>query len=283
MSPIAIRSASPGMAASGKNVRIVVVDDDDLFRETICLNLADEGYAVTSFSCGRAALDHIASGGCADVVLLDWCMPEMSGFEVLRNLRRAGNDTPVVFLTMLSEDIYEEAALYGGAVDFIDKSRSLSILLRRLRLVGARARPEPDGRPPEDVVHLGRLELRLDIDQARWAGTPIELSRTEFKIVALLALRSGEDVPYGEIYDLVHGKGFTANHAGAGYRGNVRSLVKRIRKKFRHVDCAFDHIVNYAGFGYRYHWSGRASDAEIEGDRDAQAAAPVGANLMVEP
>src|SRR5205085_8951402 len=142
--------------------QLVLVDDDDLFRESLGLNLIDEGYEVTSFSNGSAALEHFAAGGSADVVLLDWRMPGMNGLEVLRSLRRGGNTTPVIFLTVLSEDIYEEAALEGGAVDFIDKSRRLSILIKRLRLIAEGARPqlESEGRQSGDVLHLGRLELR---------------------------------------------------------------------------------------------------------------------------
>ena len=234
--------------------RLVLIDDDDLFRESLGLNLIDEGYDVASFSSGASALEHFDAGGHADVVLLDWRMPGMNGLEVLRNLRRAGNATPVIFLTVLSEDIYEEAALEGGAVDFIDKSRRLSILLKRLRLIaeGARPAPEAEGRQPGDVLHLGRLELRFDINRASWAGTAIDLTLTEFKIIALLALRTGEDVSYREIYDLVHGKNFVAGYGDEGYRANVRTFIKRIRKKLRDVDPEFEHIHNYAGFGYRW-------------------------------
>jgi two-component system response regulator ChvI len=235
-------------------IRIVVVDDDDLFRETLDLDLTDQGYEVTSFSGGMAALDHVASGGCADLILLDWCMPGMSGLEVLRSLRRTGNTTPVIFLTMLSEDIYEEAALEDGAVDFIDKLRSRSILIRRLRLIAAGTRPAPgsDGKQSVDALQLGRLDLRFDINRASWSNTPIPLTLTEFKVVALLALRNGEDVSFREIYDLVQGKDFTSGYGAEGYRTNVHCLVKRIRKKFCHIDPEFEYIVNYAGFGYRY-------------------------------
>ncbi len=238
--------------------RLVLIDDDDLFRESLGLNLIDEGYEVTSFSNGAAALEHFAAGGSADVVLLDWRMPGMNGLEVLRSLRRAGNSTPVIFLTVLSEDIYEEAALEGGAVDFIDKSRRLSILVKRLRLIAEGARPasEADGRQSGDVLHLGRLELRFDIARASWAGTPIDLTLTEFKIIALLALRTGEDVSYREICDLVHGKNFMAGYGDEEYRGNVRTFIRRIRKKFRDVAPEFEHIRNHARFGYRYHWTG---------------------------
>ena len=57
---------------------------------------------------------------------------------------------------------------------------------------------------------------------------------------------------YREIYDLVHGKDFVAGYGAEGYRANVRTFIKRIRKKFRDVDAEFDHIHNYAGFGYRW-------------------------------
>ncbi len=208
-----------------------------------------------SFSNGAAALAHFDGGGTADAILLDWRMPGMDGLEVLRRLRRNGMHTPVIFLTVLSDDIYEEAALEGGAVDFIDKSRRLSILVKRLHLIceGVRAPPEADPRQdPGEAMRVGALELRFDISRASWREREIDLTLTEFKIIALLALRANEDVNYREIYDLVHGKDFAAGYGAEGYRANVRTFIKRIRKKFRDVDDSFDHIHNYAGFGYRW-------------------------------
>jgi two-component system response regulator ChvI len=233
----------------------VLVDDDDSFRESLGLNLVDEGFSVVTFSAGAPALDYFSGGGGAEVILLDWRMPVMNGLEVLRQLRRAGTTTPVIFLTALSDDIYEEAALEGGAIDFIDKSRRLSILVKRLQLITAGMRLEPEAeaaQPTSDVVHLGGLELRFDISRALWKEKTLDLTLTEFKIVALLAMRAGEDVGYREIYDLVHGKDFVAGYGAEGYRANVRTFIKRIRKKFRDVDSEFDQIHNYAGFGYRW-------------------------------
>src|SRR4051812_32740419 len=199
-------SSSPS-GASAKPPRaahLVLVDDDDLFRESLSLNLLDEGYEVTTFSSGPPALEWFEAGNTADVILLDWRMPQMSGLEVLRALRRAGNPTPVIFLTALSEDIYEEAALEGGAVDFIDKSRRLSILVKRLALITEGARPVADAAkkdPAGNVIHIDRLELRFDTNRAAWSDRLLDLTLTEFKIVALLAMRTGEDVSYREIYD----------------------------------------------------------------------------------
>jgi two-component system response regulator ChvI len=250
-SPSVTPAISRGAAAS--RIRILVVDDDDEFRESLSLNLMDEGFVVTTFANGPSALEHVAAGESADVILLDWRMPEMNGLEVLRELRQRGIVTPVIFLTVLSDDIYEEAALAGGAVDFIDKSRRLLILLRRIELVAEGQRPLPSAsqqQPPQ--LRLGSLELRFDINRGFWKGSAIELTLTEFHIVSHLALKAGEDVSYRELYDLVHGKDFLAGSGADGYRANVRTFIKRIRKKFRDVDPDFDEIHNYTGFGYRW-------------------------------
>ena len=232
---------------------LLIVDDDDLFRESLGLNLIDEGYEVTSFGNGRDALAYLDRGGGADVILLDWRMPSLTGLDVLRRIRAAGITIPVIFLTVLSDDIYEEAALEGGAVDFIDKSRRLPILLKRLQLIAEGGRPIADAEAGRATpLRLGSLALRFDTNRAIWAGRSVDLTLTEFKILTLLAERAGHDVGYREIYDLVHGKDFIAGHGSEGYRANVRTFIKRIRKKFRDVDPAFDHIENYAGFGYRW-------------------------------
>ena len=231
---------------------LLLVDDDDLFRESLGLNLVDEGYEVTSFDNGRDALAYLNDGS-ADVMLLDWRMPNLTGIDVLRQMRDAGISIPVIFLTVLSDDIYEQAALEGGAVDFIDKARRLSILLKRLQLIaqGGRSAPEPEPGPAPSL-RLGQLMLRFDTNRALWAERPVDLTLTEFKIVTLLAEKAGRDVGYREIYDLVHGKEFVAGQGSEGYRANVRTFIKRIRKKFRDVDPGFDHIENYASFGYRW-------------------------------
>ena len=231
---------------------LLLVDDDDLFRESLGLNLVDEGYEVTSFGNGQDALAYL-NGGSADVMLLDWRMPELTGIDVLRRMRGTGITIPVIFLTVLSDDIYEQAALEGGAVDFIDKARRLPILLKRLQLIAQGGRSALEPVPlREPLLRLSQLMLRFDTNRALWAGRAVDLTLTEFRIVTLLAERAGRDVGYREIYDLVHGKDFVAGQGSEGYRANVRTFIKRIRKKFRDVDLGFDHIENYASFGYRW-------------------------------
>ncbi len=234
--------------------RIVIVDDDDLFRESLGLNLAEEGYEVVDFDSGESALDYLLTGDSADAVLLDWRMPGLDGLGVLRSLRQRRIETPVIFLTVLSDEIYEEAALKWGAVDFIDKSRRLSIILQRLKLITEGAKPSGTGEGGADapIARHGHLELRQQIKRAYWNDQQVDLTLTEFAIVSFMVAKTGGDVTYREIYDLVRGKDFVAGYGPDGYRANVRSFIKRIRKKFREVDPDFDQIENYPGFGYRW-------------------------------
>ena len=167
-------------------VHILVIDDDDEFRESLSLNLMDEGFAVTTFANGPSSLEYLTAGESADVILLDWRMPGMNGLEVLRELRQRSVTTPVIFLTVLSDDIYEEAALAGGAVDFIDKSRRLSILVRRIELIAEGQRPAPSAsqQQPPPQLRLGPLELRFDIKRASWKGSAVDLTLTEFRMMS---------------------------------------------------------------------------------------------------
>lgn len=234
---------------------VLVVDDDDLFRESLQQNLIDAGYDTIAFPDGDSVLSYLSDGKSADLILLDWRMEEMTGIEVLKNLREISEDIPVIFLTALSDQMYEEAALIGGAVDFVDKSRSFTILKRRIDLImdGPKGRVGDDeALSGEEPVESGPLHLNPDVGRAYWNESEVNLTLTEFRIVNYLARRAGQDVRYRELYDLVRGEGFIAGIGEEGYRANVRAFIKRIRQKFRDVDTEFDCIENYPGFGYRW-------------------------------
>ncbi len=239
--------------------RLMVVDDDPMFRESLIENLKDDGYEVIDFEAGQPALDYLVDGGAADLILLDWRMPGMTGIQLLRSIRDKGMEVPIIFLTVLGDQIYEEAALSQGAVDFVEKSRSLSILKRRIQLSvrregesGASPATEPPEMEGHDTLSVGPLTVDRDISRAYWRGEEVPLTLNEFRIVDLLATRVGKDVRYRELYDQVHGAGFVAGAGDEGFRGNVRTLIKRIRQKFRAVDDTFEAIENYPGFGYRW-------------------------------
>ena len=231
---------------------VTVVDDDELFLESVSTNLADAGYRTDSFLGGAEAIRHLCGGPSADLVLLDWKMPGISGIEVMQRLRAERIEIPIIFLTVLSDQIYEEAGLLGGAVDFVEKSRSFAILLRRIELIlGTEKRRWQAQRPPASGTAHEGLTLRYDSRRVLWHDINVALTLTEFNIVAYLTEHADRDVSYREIYDIVHGEGFVAGDGEIGFRTNVRAFIKRIRQKFRDVDPHFSRIKNYPGFGYR--------------------------------
>lgn len=236
-----------------RRIRLLLVDDDDLFREILAMNLTDQDLDVVECANGRACLEMLALDTNFDLVLLDWRMPEMSGIEVLQEMKAAAIEVPVVFLTAFATERNEEAALDCGAVDFLDKSRSGAVLARRIRiLVGNNRSTVVDSPGGPDVLHVGRLEVHFRINRVYWDERLVPLTTTEFRVTQLLASHAGEDVAYRAIYDVVHGRGFVAGDGTFGYRTNVRSLIRRIRQKFREIDADFEEIENYPSFGYRW-------------------------------
>jgi two-component system response regulator ChvI len=236
-----------GAADTGGPQTIIVIDDDALLGETLVTNLDEAGYKARWFSRGSDALDHLPGNADAAAVLLDWSMPDMDGAEVLRRLRLMGYAGPIIILTGHGEPMFEEAALAGGAIDFVEKTRSFSIVLQRLKLALAGAKGQPD---------VGNEPSCLKIDEASarafWKGQLVDLTITEFKVIRLLAANPDRDVPYRALYDLVRGEGFQAGSGADGYRANVRAIVKRVRRAFCTIDPQFDAIENYPGFGYRW-------------------------------
>src|SRR5215475_11568974 len=232
-------------------IRLIFVDDDDDYREAVAAELADLGFVVESFADGVSMLASMAGGTTADVIVLDWSLPALSGIDLLPRLRREGILLPVVFLTGRSSPSHENLAFDRGALDFVDKSRGVPILAKRIRVI-----VESSKRPAElevdETQHCGRLMLKPRIGRAFWDSIDLNLTVTEFKIVRLLSSNIGNDVTYRAIYDCVHRAGFLAGSGANGYQANVRSMIRRIRNKFRLIDPEFAEIENYSAFGYRW-------------------------------
>jgi two-component system response regulator ChvI len=282
---------SPDVTATEKQRRqILVVDDDDSYREMLARNLRNVSFAVEGFDDGQQALDRVRNGIAPNLILLDWKMSDMNGVDVLHHLHEVRSRTPVLILTAHSDQIYEEAALQMGALDFIPKHRSFAILLRRIELVlsGAKASASTVGhQPARQSLCLGPLELHFDVNRALWKGRRVDLSLTEFHVVHRLAASPGLDVSYREIHNLVRGEGFLAKQGAEGYRVNARSTMKRIRQKFRMVDGDCHPIETYTGFGYSWrdqeavstHYRGLPIDEQSLRRNTADTAQPQGAQV----
>lgn len=238
--------------ASAGIIRLIFVDDDDDYREAVGVELAERGFLVDSFADGASMLEFLAGGSRADIIVLDWSLPVTSGIDLLPKLKRKGVVVPVVFLTGRGSQAHENMAFDRGALDFIDKTRGVEILAKRLRLIVEAGKRPPAAEPAAEVLHCGRLMLKPHVSRAYWDEVDVKLTLTEFNIVRLLASTVGEHVTYRAVYDCMHYAGFIAGSGEDGYRTNVRSSIKRIRNKFRAIDADFAEIENFPSFGYRW-------------------------------
>ena len=243
----------PGGQSPGREepIRLIFVDDNDDYREAASAELVDLGFVVESFADGASMLASVADGIVADVIVLDWSLPAMSGIDLLPRLRREGIQLPVVFLTGHSSQSHERLAFDRGALDFVDKSRGVPILAKRIHAIVKSSR-----RPPElevdETQHCGRLMLKPRVSRAFWDAIDVNLTVSEFNVVRLLVSNVGNHVTYRAVYDCIHSVGFIAGSGEEGHRTNVRSSIKRIRNKFRLIDPEFAEIEAYASFGYRW-------------------------------
>jgi len=142
-------------------------------------------------------------------------------------------------------------ALRGGAADFVDKARGVDVLVPRMRLVvqASLSRPLPAPVPSPAPVAGGPL-LLPSRGRPQWRGHDIGLTVAEARIARLLAANAGRPVTYRAIYDQVHYTGFTAGQGARGFERNVRTTIKRMRRKFEAVDPGFEAIRSVARFGY---------------------------------
>jgi two-component system response regulator ChvI len=251
------RDIEPGragqqLAEAGRDlIRVLHVEDDPNCREVVADQLSDHGFVVRSFADAISLADGLAVSSEADIILLDWDLPDVSGIELLVELRQCGVNLPVVFLTGYGFTAQENLAFETGAIDFIDKARGVEVLVRRLRRL-LKARKSAAAPPPASLVVCGKLVLNPNVSRAYWNDFDVGLTLVEYNIVDLLASNAGSWVTYRAIYDRVHYEGFIGGSGEGGYRTNVRTLIKRIRKKFLQCDETFAEIENFVGLGYRW-------------------------------
>jgi DNA-binding response OmpR family regulator len=219
-------------------VRILVVDDDARLARSLARGLAAEGYAADVARDGPEARWLVAEHD-YDAIVLDVMLPGVSGHELCRELRQAGNQSPVLMLTARYGDAEEVTALDTGADDFLSKPFSYAVLLARLR---ALVRRGPTPRSPEIVV--GDLCLDPARHAVRRGETPVELTPRQFALLEFLMRRAGQVVPKSEI--LAHVWDFAFEGSPNIVEVYVSQLRQRIDQPF---GCASLETVR--GVGYR--------------------------------
>jgi two-component system response regulator ChvI len=245
-SPTTDGSAPLPVDGQAQAIRVFLIENDTTYREMLTDRLSAQGFAVRSFEDSASLFGVLNAGGNADVILVNWNLPNVSGIDLLVKLRKRGIRVPVLLLAGDPLQSDECLAFDEGARDFIDKSRGVDILIGRLKVATRNFERQQDVK----TISCGKLLLQTDISRASWDQVDLDLTLGEYRTVHLLASNPGQYVTYRAVYDRMHYEGFVAGVGEDGYRANVRSAIKRIRNKFRALDPTFDQIENYPSFGY---------------------------------
>lgn len=227
---------------------ILIVDDERAIASMLADYFSMEGYRTVTATSGEEALDR--ASGEIDVVLLDVNMPGMDGFEVCRRLREH-MACPIIFLTTRIEDVDQIDGFAAGADDYVLKPFSLEVLGRR---VAAHLAREGRHREREQSVRFFRgvtvdYGERLVVVGSGPDERRVDLTRTEFDIVALLSKSPGRVFDRDLIYERVWG------WDAVGDPSIVREHVRRVRKKLAAAGASQECIETVWGVGYR--WSAR--------------------------
>ncbi len=224
--------------------RILLVDDDAALLDALALAFEDAGHEVLTAPDGLKGLELVRAKK-PDAVVSDVNMPGLDGFALCRKLRDAGDRTPIVLLTSRDNEIAEALGLELGADDYVAKPFSTRVLLARiaalLRRDALRAAQQT-----ERAVAKGKLELFPERLEVRYAGTPIVVTVTEFRLLEALATRAGNVLSRERLLDLVRGdESVVAERI-------IDTYVRRLRRKLEAIDASFDRIETVIGAGYRW-------------------------------
>lgn len=242
---------------NGGQPRIVTLAGVGLGPAALMHALGNSEAVVEDFADVAAMLGRLNREPIPDLVVIGWAMAGVSAIEVLGRIRDVGAGAPVLVIGGAPHERRAGGESERAAHDNDMAGRQVvrRNLVQSLELVVTNASGVGTGEPLPAVTQARQrsvVELHLDACRAYWNGQRVDLSLTEFRIVRRMAASPGVDFSHRDIYDMIKGEGVVSGRGEGGYRGNVRAAIKRIRRKFVHVDQGFSAIRSYHGFGYRW-------------------------------
>jgi DNA-binding response OmpR family regulator len=222
--------------------KILVVEDESKIARLVSDYLAHAGFETLVAGDGDTALASVRRAK-PDLVVLDLSLPGRDGLDVARTLRQTST-VPIVMLTARGDEIDRVVGLELGADDYVVKPFSPKELVARVRAVlrrteTARARGPEVLRVADVEVDLGRMRVSV-------GGRPVELTTTEFQLLAVLVREPGRVFTRGQLLDAVHGVAFES------YERAVDAHVKNIRKKLEPTPGRPRYLLTVHGVGYRF-------------------------------
>ncbi len=219
-------------------MRILVVEDSVRLREAVAKALRRSGYAVDESGDGDDGLWRATESG-YDGIVLDLMLPGRNGLQVLSELRKEGNETPVLLLTARNQVEDRVAGLRAGADDYLGKPFALEELLARVDALCRRR----FGRHTT-VVRIGDLEIDSDARSVRRGGNPLDLTPREFRLLQILALEQGKVLNRTKLEEHLY------DELAAPMSNVVDATVYQLRRKLRAAGSGTPLIHTRRGQGY---------------------------------
>ena len=245
-------------AVSDGPLRILVVEDEESYREALQAGLSKEGFEIELSADGLDGLRRFAANP-PDLVLLDVLLPGMSGTEVCRRMREIA-PVPVIMVTALDSEVDIVLGLELGAADYVTKPYRLRELVARIQAVLRRVSPPPfaavsavasDGAPRTDAVVAGPVRVDVARRVVSVRGEPVHLSRREFDLLALLLSPSGQVRTRDELIDrLWSGRDLADTRT-------LDTHIRRLRVKIERNPAQPQYLVTVRGVGFRFDAEGR--------------------------
>ena len=223
--------------------KILVVEDEASYRDTLAILLPKEGHQVVLAADGHEALARFADSN-PDLILLDLMLPGISGNEVCRTIRQTSN-IPIIMLTAKDSETDEVVGLEIGADDYITKLASSSKIIARINKVLSR-RTEPVVDEDEDTLVAGPVKLDIERHVVTINGEKKNFPLKEFELLELLMRNVNRVLPRHLIIERVW---------GSNYFGDTKTLdvhIKRLRTKIEPDSDRPQHIITVRGLGYKF-------------------------------
>lgn len=223
--------------------RVLVVEDEESFREALEFMLSKEGFEVALAATGTDALVEFDRNG-ADLILLDLMLPGMSGTEVCRTIRTKSK-VPIIMVTAKADEVDKVVGLEIGADDYVTKPFSSRELVARIRAV-LRRNNDFEEDPVVSTLEVGPVRIDVERHKVSVRGESISLPLKEFDLLELLMRNAGRVLTRGQLIDRIW---------GSNYVGDTKTLdvhIKRLRAKIEQDPAEPVHILTVRGLGYKF-------------------------------
>ncbi|SRR5713226_1756965 len=235
------------MADAERIPRVLVVDDEPNIRDLVQVALKFHGCSVAAAANGADALRQ-ADAVKPDLIVLDVMLPDIDGFEVCRRLRADGNEVPVIFLTARDTSSDTVVGLAIGGDDYVTKPFSVEALVARVRAVlrrAARSGPATPGSAADETLRFADLELDEASMTVHRSGTQVELSKTEFRLLACLLRHQGRVLTRAQLLENVWGWDY------GGESQILDTYISYLRRKLDPLGPPLIHTQRGVGYSLR--------------------------------